>query len=161
MIVTGVKDTYRCLASELQTEFTGDPKNNFVWWVVAIGGVGALGYVPVLRPFSKAFLTLVIIVIILAQSKNGGGGFFGELQAALQKGPDKIDPAQCAAPASGAASAPTKVDTGNKTVDNALGGLLNGTGTQNNNTGTPEGNAVGWIFNKVGLPLPDWLQKSL
>lgn len=100
-IVTSARDTQDAFAAELRTDFTGPPKDNFIWWLAALGSVGALGYVKPLAPFSKAFLVLIFVVMILAQSKDGRGGFFAQLNAAIAAGPEKQAP-QSAAPGSGA-----------------------------------------------------------
>jgi len=96
MIITGARDTHRCLAAELQSDFTGPPEQNFVWWLAAFGGIGAASYIPGLQRVALTFMALVIIVMVLAQQKNGGGGFFGKFVDALKTGPEKIDPAACA-----------------------------------------------------------------
>jgi hypothetical protein len=85
MVVTGARDTHRQFAAELKTDMGA-----FVWWIIALGLIGSLGYVKALAPFSKAFLVLVILVMILAQSRNGTGGFFEQLNRAIQAGPEHI-----------------------------------------------------------------------
>ena len=106
MIVTGARGTHRCFALELQSDFTGPPNQNFIWWVAAIGGIGAIGYIPALRPVAKWLIALVLIVMVLAQHRNTTGGFFGQLVDALKRGPEAIDPASCGgAPATAAKSA--------------------------------------------------------
>jgi len=82
MIVTGAKDTHKEFAAEVASEFTGPPKDNFIWWLVAFGAIGAVGYAPQFRTFSRAFMALLIIVILLAN-----GGFFDQFTKALQSGP--------------------------------------------------------------------------
>ena len=55
------------------------PKDNFLYWIVAIFVLGALGYIKSLRAFSDAFLLLVIVVFVVANK-----GFFGQFTAALK-----------------------------------------------------------------------------
>lgn len=108
MIITGARDTHRCFAAELQSDFTGPPNQNFIWWVAALGGIGAIGYIhPSLRGVSNMLLALVLIVMVIAQHKSdpSGGGFFGRFVKALENGPEKIDPSACA-PASSNVSDP-------------------------------------------------------
>jgi hypothetical protein len=64
---------YQLLASD----FTGS--DNFIYWAVAILLIGALGYVPKLKPLSVAFMTLVILVLFLKK----GTGVFSQLSNAL------------------------------------------------------------------------------
>jgi hypothetical protein len=87
MIVVGVRGTQKEFGAQLASDFTGD--GNFIWWLASLGAVGAVGYVPQLRQFSIAFMTLIIIAMLIAQQKAGGasGGFFEKLSQALQQGP--------------------------------------------------------------------------
>ena len=75
LLVSGVRGTSGDLVTLLKGDITGS--NNFVYWVLSIGIIGALGYIEDFRPLSRAFLVLVIVVLVLAQDKKGaGGGFF-------------------------------------------------------------------------------------
>lgn len=78
MIVTGAKDTHKDFAKELASEFTGQPKENFLWWIVAFGAIGAVGYAPQFRTFSRTFMGLMIVVLLLSNA-----GFFAKLQEAI------------------------------------------------------------------------------
>lgn len=69
LIITGVKDTYVALGKEVADDFSG--KQNFFTWVMALGSVGALGYVEKLRPFTNAFMVLILIAMVLSNSKRG------------------------------------------------------------------------------------------
>jgi hypothetical protein len=80
MIVTGAKGTYAAFGSQLAGDFTGD--HNFTYWLAAIGGVGAVGYVPSLQTASRYFMALIIISMVLANK-----GFFAKFTAALKAGP--------------------------------------------------------------------------
>jgi hypothetical protein len=64
---------YQLLASD----FTGS--DNFIYWAVAILLIGALGYVPKLKPLSVAFMTLVILVLFLKK----GTGVFSQFVSAV------------------------------------------------------------------------------
>ena len=68
MILSAVHGTDTQLVALLVEDFTGSP--NFLYWVVVILIVGAVGYVPDLRPISRIFLVLVIVTMII---KSGGG----------------------------------------------------------------------------------------
>lgn len=64
-------------------EFSGTP--NFIYWIVSIFLIGAVGYIPKLKPISTAFLALVVVVLALVDTNTSapGGGFFAELTASL------------------------------------------------------------------------------
>lgn len=96
MVITGVKGTHAALGAQLQKDFTGD--RNFIYWLLAIGVVGSIGYVEneKAKTFSHLFLVLIIVAMVL---KNGG--FAQKLMEALQQGPVKI-----AAPITATSSAP-------------------------------------------------------
>jgi hypothetical protein len=82
-ILAGIRGKSGELVTLLEEEFTGKP--NFIWWVLAILSIGALGYVDALRVFSRALLGLVLLVLILAEDKQGSGGFFVEFENAIKQ----------------------------------------------------------------------------
>jgi len=73
LIFAGLRGQTSNLAKLLANDFTGT--NSFAKWMFAIFVIGAIGYVPRLKPVSDAFLGLVIIVILLVNDKNGSGFF--------------------------------------------------------------------------------------
>lgn len=75
-VIAAVRDHSGELFSLLRKDFTGS--NNFLYWLLAIGLVGAIGYIPKLKPLSTAFLVLIIVAILLSHK-----GFFADLQAAI------------------------------------------------------------------------------
>lgn len=75
-VVSSVRGTQNDLVSLLKADFTG--KGNFLYWMVSILAIGAVGYIPDLKPVSRAFLVLVVIVLFL---KNGG--VFAQFASAL------------------------------------------------------------------------------
>jgi hypothetical protein len=87
LLVAGVQDTQIALFTLLKGDFFA-----FLFWFIAIFLIGALGYIPKLKPLSVAFMTLVILVLFLSKGK----GFFSQFTAALGS-------AQAAQPASGTA----------------------------------------------------------
>jgi len=89
LIVTGAKDTYKALGAQLYKDFIGS--QGFVYWLIAVGIIGAVGYYAPWRKFSRLFLALIIIVYILRN-----GGLFSQLQSALGQGPQ--EPASNAPP---------------------------------------------------------------
>jgi len=61
----------------LKGDFTSGEKGaSFLPWIFSILAVGAIGYIPKLRSFSRAFLALLIVVLFLSNK-----GFFAKLQA--------------------------------------------------------------------------------
>lgn len=81
-LIAGVRGTSEDLLTLLKGDVTGD--NNFVYWIISIGILGALGYVDSLRPLSRALLALVLVVLVLSEGKKtAGGGLFGKLQSAI------------------------------------------------------------------------------
>jgi hypothetical protein len=98
LIVTGVRDTYGQLGAQLTKDFTGS--QNFTVWILAIGSVGALGYVRELRTFSHYFLALILLSLILANQ-----GFFQKFTTQWKAGPTiPTAPTDSAIPAGSAAS---------------------------------------------------------
>jgi len=77
LVVAAVRDQQSTLFALVKGDLTGD--NNFVQWAAALLLVGAIGYVPRLRPVSIALLTLVLLAIFLRR----GTGFFSQLQTAV------------------------------------------------------------------------------
>ena len=77
MIVSAVRGTNQDLVGLLKSDFTG--KGNFIYWVLSIMAIGAVGYIPNLQPLSRAFLVLVVIVLFL----RNGTGVFSQFTAAI------------------------------------------------------------------------------
>lgn len=83
-LVASIKNTQSSLFTLIQGDFTGS--QNFIFWLVAILLIGALGYVKKLQPISTAFLFLVVLVLILTRGNPSavGGGFFTRFTSAIQ-----------------------------------------------------------------------------
>jgi len=79
LIITGFQNTYSQLGSQLVRDFTGD--GNFIYWLIAIGIIGMMGYNDTLKPFSRALMGLIIVVIFLSNK-----GFFTKFNEALKEG---------------------------------------------------------------------------
>jgi hypothetical protein len=77
LVIVGLNGNAAQLYSLIASDFQG--ANSFVYWMLAIVILGALGYVKGLENFSKAFLILVLIVLFL-----DNGGFFQQFQAFLK-----------------------------------------------------------------------------
>lgn len=79
LIITGFQNTYKQMGAQVASEFTGPA--NFLYWMIAIGVVGALGYAKSLENFSRVFMSLLIVIIFLSNK-----GFFAQLNPAIEKG---------------------------------------------------------------------------
>ncbi len=135
MIVTGARNTYGQFGAQVAGDFTGP--GNFTWWLASLGLVGAVGYIPKLRPVSTAFMTLIVIVFVVAAK-----GLFPKLTQALQAGPT--------APQTGASSQVSLGQAAANTVSAATGGTVTpGTGT----AGNP---ATGSYGLPAASQLPSW-----
>lgn len=77
LLVAGVRGKNNELWALVKGDFTG--QHSFIYWVVAVGLVGGVGYVKVLRPISIAFLTLLLIVLFLSNK-----GVIAQLQSYVQ-----------------------------------------------------------------------------
>lgn len=77
LLIAGVRNKQDVLFALLKGDFTGE--NNFIFWAVSILIIGAIGYIPKLKPISTAFLALLIVVLFLKK----GTGFFARLGQAV------------------------------------------------------------------------------
>lgn len=109
LLVAGVQNTQADLFMLLKKDFSA-----FLMWFIAIFLIGALGYIPKLKPLSTAFMGLVILVLFLSK----GTGFFSQFTNALSS-------AQAAQPA----SQPATTGAGNALPSlPSLGSLLTNSG---------------------------------
>ena len=82
LLVAGARGTSEDLLDMLKGDLQG--KNNFAYWILAIGAIGALGYIDAVRPLSRALLALVLVVLVLNEGKEtGGGGLFTKFTQAV------------------------------------------------------------------------------
>lgn len=81
MIISGARDTYAAFGKELVEDFTGP--GNFLYWLVALGFLGAIGSIPQFRSFSRAFMALVLISMVIANR-----GVAAQLSEAISRGPE-------------------------------------------------------------------------
>lgn len=63
MVVSAVRGTNQDLVTLLKGDFTG--KGNYLYWMLSILVIGAVGYIPDLKPVSRAFLVLVVVVLFI------------------------------------------------------------------------------------------------
>lgn len=78
-ITAAIKGTEHQLGTLLQGDFTG-PKS-FLVWIAAIGVIGGLGYIPVLKTPSRYMLALILVVMLFTDE-----GFFAKFSQAIQAG---------------------------------------------------------------------------
>lgn len=76
LVVAAVRNTQSQLYGLVKGDFTGP--NNYLYWLVSILIIGAVGYVPTLKPISRMFLVLLIVVLFLSH-----GGVLQQLNAQL------------------------------------------------------------------------------
>lgn len=131
MIVTGINNTYSQFGSQLQSDFSGS--KSFIVWVIALGAVGALGYIKDLRTFSHYFMALILIAMVLANK-----GVFQNFTSALASGPKAPT-----ANASAASSTPTQTAT----VPPLTQSPTSGTSTDAQAAGNVAGQATNAITN--------------
>ena len=84
LLISAARNTQAGLFTLLQGDFTGT--NNFIYWMTAILIIGAIGYIPKLKPISVAFMTLIIIVLVVKKGNSEnvpGGGLFQQFTNAL------------------------------------------------------------------------------
>jgi hypothetical protein len=72
-ILTGATGNPAALWSLIEGDFSGS--NNFVYWMLSILVLGALGYVDSIKSLSRLFIILIVIVLLLDNN-----GFFANLQ---------------------------------------------------------------------------------
>lgn len=78
LTIAGARGTQGNLFALLKGDFTGD--KSFLYWGGSIVGIGALGYIPTIRPLANVFLALILVVFILAQYKSGNNIFEAFIQ---------------------------------------------------------------------------------
>lgn len=81
-VVSAVRGTNADLVSLLKADFTG--KDNYIYWLLSILLIGAVGYIPGLKPVSRAFLVLVVVVLFIKKGTNAqNGGVFQKFLSAI------------------------------------------------------------------------------
>src|ERR1700743_3874874 len=79
LLVSAIRGTHKQLGDQLQQDFTGS--GNFIYWMIALAVVGAIGYIPQFDKFSKAFLGLILLSLFLSNK-----GFFANFNSAITSG---------------------------------------------------------------------------
>jgi uncharacterized membrane protein YgcG len=100
LIVAAIRNSQGALFTALATDVPG-----FVVWAAAIVGVGAIGFIPGLKPASRGLLALVIVVLLVNNYQAIIAGFQGANKAATNAGQgSQGSGASASGGASGAAS---------------------------------------------------------
>lgn len=84
LFVTAIKGTTGKLGTLLGEDvFTS---GGYLYWLVSILIIGAVGYIKPLKGLSDAFIVLLLLVLVLSTGKRGasGGGLFTQFTAALK-----------------------------------------------------------------------------
>ncbi len=87
LLIAAIRNSQGDLFTLLAGDFTGP--NNFIFWFVSILIIGAIGYIPRMKPISDGFLILVILVLFLRK----GTGFFDQFNAQIQTTQASVPPA--------------------------------------------------------------------
>lgn len=80
-VVRGPDETKQ-LTTLIKGDFTGP--NNFFLWVVAIAGIGAIGYWSKARTFSNVFLGLIFVVLVFTKRGPDGKDLISSFIAQVQ-----------------------------------------------------------------------------
>jgi hypothetical protein len=152
LVVAAVKNTQSDLVGLLKKDLSGP--NNFIYWIVAILIIGAIGYIPKLKGLSTGFLGLVLLVLFLAKGdpSKASGGFF-------EKFTQGIGSATATAAATPAAVAATNTIIGPGTTANPPvtinPGIGGNTGSGYNSAFPALSNLLDWLKVPGGpVPLP-------
>src|ERR1035437_10097218 len=72
LLISATRNTQATLYTLLAGDFTGS--NNFIYWFLSILVIGAIGYIPKMKPLSEGFLVLVILQLFIHKDT----GFFDQ-----------------------------------------------------------------------------------
>ena len=67
------EDDTRLLIETLKRDFTGP--NNFLVWILALGGIYSLGFFKPLAKFSGLFVILILVAIVVRRKDANGDTF--------------------------------------------------------------------------------------
>lgn len=125
LVIAAFRNSQGALFTALYEDVPG-----FVVWAAAIFAIGAVGFIPGLKPVSRGILALVIVVIVLRNYKNIITGFQN-----MWTDPPKAAPAGGTAQTNGTSNTGTGSITGNSAIDNILSSVQsfggNGAGVDN------------------------------
>jgi hypothetical protein len=83
LLVVAVRNTQDTFTARVANDFKGP--GNFLYWIVAILIIGAIGYIPKAKTVSDLFLVLILLVLFLKKGNPSGvgGGFFQQFTQTL------------------------------------------------------------------------------
>lgn len=84
-VVVGYRGTQGDLVELLKGDFTG--QGNFIYWIVSIIVVGAVGYIPKLKSISDGFLVLILLVLFISNQ-----GFFSQFTSQISNRTPSLAP---------------------------------------------------------------------
>lgn len=129
MVITGGRGTYAQFGAQVASEFQGT--NNFTYWLIALGTIGAVGYIQSLQTISRYLMALILLSIFLSHK-----GFFSQFQSALKAGPK--------APNTPAAQQSVSSSASTATINNAITSNQQGVGGSTPAT-TGQAKFNGWM----------------
>lgn len=133
LTITSAKDTHVEFGKQVVKDFTGE--GNFITWVMAISGVGSIGYVEKFRPVANAFLALILITMVLTNSRRGD--LLTQIQKGLMNPVPPKQPEPVKPPEAGVSKAPAGEGDGGSGIGAAAGTALGSV------YGGPIGGAIG------------------
>lgn len=118
--VAGIRNTYGITQPDgtpglwglIENDFT--TQGGYLVWVAAIAVIGALGYVPRLRPLSIALMALVLLVLTVSNK-----GIFAQLQNFVLTGADAGQSSVTGSVLEGNTSLPSTISQGASLLNNA------------------------------------------
>lgn len=127
LLVSGIRGSASSLVTLLKGDLTGS--DNFIYWILAILAIGALGYIEDFKGLSRAFLALVLIVLVIVEDKGTSGGFFAEFTKGISSitgGSGSV--VSSTLPSSNSGAAPSSAITGSQSefdnfINQNFGGL--------------------------------------
>jgi hypothetical protein len=123
LLVAAVRNTQGQLFQNVAGDFTGP--RNFVYWILAIWLIGAIGYAKPLKTFSDLFLALVVLGILLSNK-----GFFASFQQQIGTTASASAPASTSSATTSGAATPGGLST---TLPSLPGATGLGTGSEAGN----------------------------
>lgn len=120
VVAIGVRGQSAEAGKLLASEFAG--ANSFIPWFLAIMLVGVIGYWKPAKPFSDAFLGLIVLALLLAQ----GTGFFSRLNEAFTSATPSAKGSAAGAASGSQAGSMAGGALGGDTAGNGAGAALGG-----------------------------------
>jgi hypothetical protein len=84
LLVVSIRNQQTPFVHLVAGDFTGP--GNFIYWVVALVLLGAIGYIPKAKPVSNLLIVLILVVLVLKRGNpqtGVTGGIFQQLTDAL------------------------------------------------------------------------------